>query len=72
MAYGYPQGTRSDVSIDAQTDEPQTKARGREFQETFAAAAEEARQLIADTLRQAGYDKLTVTITEKGWEDPWG
>jgi hypothetical protein len=59
---GYPMGTRGAVRIEAETNEPQTLARGREFAKIVGDAMVEARQLVESRLRQAGFADLNVWI----------
>lgn len=51
----YPLGTRASVEIDAETDEPQTKRRGREFQETVRDVMLEARVMLDQRLAERGF-----------------
>lgn len=59
---GYPAGTRGGVAIEAETDEPQTKARGREFAKIVGDAMVEARAMIEERLRAAGFADVHVWI----------
>jgi hypothetical protein len=58
----YPSGTRGCVTIEAETNEPQTKVRGEKFAEIVGDAMTEARALLENRLREAGFDGLNVWV----------
>ncbi len=58
----YSTGTRGSVTIEAETNEPQTKARGREFAQIVGDTMTEARALVETRLRDAGFADLNVWI----------
>jgi hypothetical protein len=58
----YPMGTRGSVSIEAVTEEPQTKARGKRFAQIVGDTLVEARALLEARLRDAGYDDVHVWV----------
>lgn len=58
----YPSGTRGAVTIEAETNEPQTKARGAQFAKIVGDTLTEARTLVETRLREAGYTDLNVWI----------
>lgn len=60
----FSMGTRGSVEVDAETDEPQTKARGREFQRIVGETMVEARAMVEERLRAAGYGDLRVKIRD--------
>lgn len=55
-------GTRGQVAIEAETDEPQTKARGEEFAKIVGEVTTEARALVEARLRAAGFADVHVWI----------
>jgi hypothetical protein len=59
----YPSGTCASVDVEAMTDEPQTKARGEEFQELVRDVMLEARAALAQRLVEAGFT-ATVKIVD--------
>lgn len=63
---GYPAGTRGAVTIEAETDEPQTLRRGREFAETVGDTMVEARALVEQRLREAGFADIGVWVDMGG------
>ncbi len=58
----YPMGTRGAVTIEAETNEPQTRARGEQFAKIFGDTLTEARALLESRLREAGFTDLNVWI----------
>lgn len=58
----YPMGTRGSVTIEAETNEPQTKARGEQFARIVGDTMTEARTLAESRLRDAGFADLHVWI----------
>jgi hypothetical protein len=58
----YPEGTRGSVTIEATTDEPQTKARGEQFAKIVGDTLIEARALVESRLREEGFNDLNVWI----------
>lgn len=59
---GYPMGTRGAVTIEAETNEPQTKARGEQFARIVGDTLTEARALVEARLREAGFTDLNVWV----------
>jgi hypothetical protein len=55
-------GTRGAVTIEATTDEPQTRARGEQFARIVGDTLTEARALVEARLREAGFTDLNVWI----------
>jgi hypothetical protein len=58
----YPLGTRGAVTVEAETDEPQTKARGEQFAQIVGDTLVEARALVEARLREAGFADINVWI----------
>jgi hypothetical protein len=58
----YPAGTRGAVTIEAETNAPQTGARGKEFAAIVGDTLTEARALVEARLRAAGFTDLNVWI----------
>jgi hypothetical protein len=58
----YPSGTRGAVTIEAETDEPQTRARGERFGQIVGDAMTEARTLVESRLREDGFEDVHVWI----------
>lgn len=58
----YPAGTRGAVTIEAETNEPQTGARGWQFAQIVGDTVTEARALVETRLRAAGFTDLNVWI----------
>jgi hypothetical protein len=58
----YPSGTRGAVTIEAETNEPQTRARGELFAKIVGDTLTEARALLEVRLREAGFTDLNVWI----------
>ncbi len=68
----YPMGTRGSVTIEAETNEPQTRARGEQFARVVGDTMTEARALLESRLRDAGFTDLEVWIdTGKTSLDYW-
>jgi hypothetical protein len=51
----YSTGTRGAGTIEAETDEPQTRARGEQFSRIVGATLTEARALVEQRLHDAGF-----------------
>lgn len=58
----YPMGTRGSVAIEAETDEPQTKARGKQFAKIVGDTLTEARALVEQRLEEAGFADVRVWV----------
>ncbi len=58
----YPSGTRGGVCIEAETNEPQTQARGEQFAKIIGDTLTEARALVEARLCEAGFTDLQVWI----------
>lgn len=58
----YPHGTRGAVTVEAETNEPQTEARGWQFNQIIGDTMTEARALVEARLQEAGFADLNVWI----------
>jgi hypothetical protein len=58
----YSMGTRRAVTIEAETDEPQTRARGEQFAMIVGDTLTEARALVEQRLHDAGFADARVYI----------